>query len=206
MRGFSQWVVSLFASPAGVVVLAALDSTIFFTLPFGIDAAVVLLAAHRGTTAWLVPVLATAGSLAGAAISFWMGAKLGESWLEHRIPPQRLERIRKRVSETGAVPLAVLDLMPPPFPITPFVLAAGALHVDTMLFFATLAAVRLVRFGVEAILAAIYGPRIIAWLQSDVLNGAISIIVIVAVVASAVSMIRIAREARRVSHRPRAAA
>ena len=46
---------------AGVMALAALDSTFFFTLPLGIDAVVVILAARRGTYFWLTPVLATAG-------------------------------------------------------------------------------------------------------------------------------------------------
>ena len=39
MRAFSRWILVLFASPIGVVALAFLDSTLFFSLPFGIDAA-----------------------------------------------------------------------------------------------------------------------------------------------------------------------
>src|SRR4051794_28004120 len=60
MHGFFQWIIAFFVSPAGVAVLAALDSTVLFSLPFGIDAAVILLAAHKGVTAWIVPVVATA--------------------------------------------------------------------------------------------------------------------------------------------------
>jgi hypothetical protein len=66
MRELSRWVLTTFASPAGIVVLAALDSTVFFSLPFGIDAAVIVLAARLETLAWMVPVLATIGSVAGA--------------------------------------------------------------------------------------------------------------------------------------------
>ena len=44
MRWFAARFVTLLASPVGVVVLAALDSTIFASLPFGIDAAVIILA------------------------------------------------------------------------------------------------------------------------------------------------------------------
>ena len=100
MRGFSQWIIAFFASPAGVVVLAALDSTLFFNLPLGIDAAVVLLSARAGAFAWIVPVLATTGSIGGAAITFWMGRKLGEKGLDRFISPRRLSRMRKRVRET----------------------------------------------------------------------------------------------------------
>src|SRR6185295_9753396 len=111
----------------GVVVLAALDSTLFFSLPFGIDAVVIILAARMRGTWWMVPLLATIGSVAGAALTFWMGEKIGEKGLERWIPAKRLERVRARIHTRGAIALAVVDLIPPPFPFTPFVLAAGAL-------------------------------------------------------------------------------
>ena len=81
MRSFSHWIITLFASPAGVVVLAALDSTLFFSLPFGIDGAVIVLAARLHDLWWTVPLLATAGSIAGAALTFWMGATIGDHGL-----------------------------------------------------------------------------------------------------------------------------
>ena len=52
---------------------------LFFTLPFGIDAAVVILSARMGRLAWIVPLLATAGATAGAALTFWMGVKIGDT-------------------------------------------------------------------------------------------------------------------------------
>ena len=55
MRTLSHSLVAMCASPGGVVILAALDSTLFFSLPFGIDAAVVLLAARDHAFAWVVP-------------------------------------------------------------------------------------------------------------------------------------------------------
>src|SRR5437762_9791090 len=122
MRSFSKWVVALCATPLGVVVLAALDSTIFVSLPLGIDAAVIILAARLRDLWWIVPLLATFGSVAGAALTFWMGVKIGEKGLHRWVPDEkRLERIRSRIREKGAVALAILDLIPPPFPFTPFV-------------------------------------------------------------------------------------
>jgi hypothetical protein len=52
MRSFSRWIIVLCASPAGVIVLAALDSTLFFSLPFGIDAALAFAYGPRILT-WL---------------------------------------------------------------------------------------------------------------------------------------------------------
>src|SRR6476660_9157482 len=102
MRWFTHWILALFASPLGVIVLAALDSTLFFSLPFGIDAAVIILAARLRDLWWIVPFLATAGSVAGAALTFWMGMKIGEQGLERWVPAKRLERIRAKVRKKGA--------------------------------------------------------------------------------------------------------
>lgn len=202
MRGFSHWIIALFASPGGVLALAALDSTLFFALPFGIDAAVILLSAREsGGMVWVVPLLATLGSIIGAAITFWMGAKLGEKGLDRFVPPKRLERVHRRVRTTGAIALAVLDLIPPPFPFTFFVLAAGALEVKPRTFFVTLAVCRLARFGGETLLAHAYGPHIIAWLDSDIVNDIVGVIIVFAIVVSVISVIRLFRPARSASRR-----
>ena len=55
-----------------------------------------------------------------ATLTFWMGKKVGEAGLDRWVPRRRLTRIRKRIREQGAIALAVLDLIPPPFPFTPF--------------------------------------------------------------------------------------
>ena len=102
MRTFSRWIIVLCASPAGVIVLAALDSTLFFSLPFGIDAAVILLAARLRDMWWIVPLIATAGSVGGAAITFWMGMKIGDQGLEHWVSHTRLLRIRAARMMTAA--------------------------------------------------------------------------------------------------------
>src|SRR5262245_19950614 len=127
MRWFAARFVTLLASPVGVVILAALDSTIFVSLPFGIDAAVIILAARLQSIWWVAPILATSGSVAGAGLTFWMGVQAGEQGLKRYVASKRLARVRARIQRSGAVALAVLDLIPPPFPFTPFVLAAGAL-------------------------------------------------------------------------------
>lgn len=197
MRTFSHWILLLFASPAGVFVLAALDSTLFFSLPFGIDAAVILLAARLREFWFIVPPIATTGSVIGAALTFWMGVKIGEQGLERWVANRRLARVRARVREHGAVALAVLDLIPPPFPFTPFVLAAGALEVRPRLFFSTLAACRILRFGLEAALAHVYGRRILTWLDSDLFHAIVSFFILIAIVLTLLSLVQVARATRR---------
>jgi membrane protein YqaA with SNARE-associated domain len=200
MRSITRWILATFASPIGIVLLAALDSTIFFSLPFGIDAAVVILAARQGRTAWVVPLLATTGSVVGAALTFWMGSKIGEKSLDRFVPPRRLKKVRQRIQNSGAVALAVLDLIPPPFPFTPFVLAAGALEVKPVTFFSTLTICRIVRFGAEAWLAVRYGPRILRWLDSDIFHtivGACLLFALVATIWSIVQVVKATRPSRR---------
>ena len=196
MRALSHWIIALCATPGGVVVLAALDSTLFFSLPFGIDAAVIILAARMRELWWIVPLLATSGSIAGAALTFWMGAKIGEQGLERWVPEKRLAQVRARVRTKGAVALAVLDLIPPPFPFTPFVLAAGALEVQPRTFFVTLTVCRLFRFGLEAALALVYGQRILTALDSDLFHDIVVFFIGIAIALTALSLVQVVRATR----------
>jgi membrane protein YqaA with SNARE-associated domain len=205
IRSWTGWFIALCASPLGVTVLAALDSTLFFSLPFGIDAAVILLAARMERRAWMVPLLATAGSIAGAALTFWMGVKIGEKGLDRYVSPQRLKRIRARIKRNGTVALAVLDLIPPPFPFTPFVLAAGALEARMPTFFVTLAACRILRFGAEAALAIIYGRRVLSVLDSELFHEIAFGCIALAAVLTVLSTVRLVRSTRPASRRRAAA-
>ena len=196
MRAFSKWIVTLFASPLGVVVLAALDSTLFFSLPFGIDGAVIILSARLRDLAWTVPLLATAGSLAGAWLTFWMGNLIGEKGIDRYVSPKRLRNVRKTIRESGAIALAILDLVPPPFPFTAFLLAAGALEVRASTFFITLTVCRLVRFGLEAALAVVYGRRILTWLDSDLFHDVVSFVIVAAGVLTIMSIVKLIRSTK----------
>jgi membrane protein YqaA with SNARE-associated domain len=196
MHSVARWVIGAFASPVGVFVLAALDSTLFFSMPFGIDAVVIILSARLGKHAWIVPLLATAGGAAGAALTFWMGTKIGDAGLERHVPPNRLQRIRDRVKKSGALAFAALNLVPPPFPFTPFVLAAGALEVDRRMFFTTLVVTRLARFGLETALAVVYGRSIVRWLESDIFQTIVFVCIALAVGLTALSLIKLVRATR----------
>jgi membrane protein YqaA with SNARE-associated domain len=196
VRSLSTWIIGLVVSPLGVVALAALDSTLFFSLPGGVDAAVILLSAQRALPAWTVPLLATAGSVCGAAVTFWMGVKIGAQGLDRHLSLKRVARIRRNVHSAGAIGMAALDLIPPPFPFTPFILAAGALKVDRRTFFGTLAACRLLRFGAEAMLAVIYGRRLLTWLDSDTFHDFVIVASVLGVVLTIVSIAKLFRSSR----------
>ena len=76
MSGFFQSIFGFFLTWWGAVLMAALDTSMLFFLPFGIDALVIYLAARNEQLFWLYPILATVGSLAGAGVTFWLGKKV----------------------------------------------------------------------------------------------------------------------------------
>jgi uncharacterized membrane protein YdjX (TVP38/TMEM64 family) len=134
-----------------------------------------------------------------------MGAKIGEKELDRHISKKRLAKVRRMLRTRGAVALAALDLIPPPFPFTPFVLAAGALRVNARIMFITLAVCRVFRFGIETYFAKQYGERIVAWVNSEVVRDAVGVCIVLAVGVSIVSIVKVVR-ASRPENRRRAAA
>ena len=185
-----------FASVSGVLILGILDSTLIFFLPLGIDAVVILMAARNTQMAWLYPLLATAGSLIGSGLTYWLGRKLGEHGLSRFIPAGRLQFVRKRLRTHGAFTVAALSLIPPPFPFTPFVLTSGALHFSRFRLFPSLALARLLRFGIEAALAVKYGNALVYWMKSDTFKIAIGSFIAIAIVGTIISAFVIVRRAR----------
>jgi membrane protein YqaA with SNARE-associated domain len=164
---------------------------------------VIYLAARDEELFWLYPILATAGSVAGAAVTFWIGGKAGEHGLQRLVSPRRLERVRCRVRDSGAIAMAVPAMLPPPFPLTPFILTCGALSVDRMRFFLTFGTMRLLRFGIEAALARRYGRGILRVLQSEQFQIVVIAFVILAVIGTIISAAMLWRSSK--SGRPSAA-
>src|SRR4026207_765555 len=64
----------------------ALAPTTLSSPPFGIDALVISLSARNGMLFWIYPLLATAGSVTGAAVTYWIRHKGGGAG------PRRMDR------------------------------------------------------------------------------------------------------------------
>ena len=193
MSAFLGW----FLTWWGAFVLAALDTALLVFMPFGIDALVIYLVARDQSLFWLYPVLATLGSLTGAAVTYWIGFKAGEVGLHRLVPEPRLTRIRERVKQKGAVALAVPAILPPPFPLTPFILTCGGLQVNRLLFFSTFGAMRLIRFSAAAVLARIYGRGILRVLESDGFQTVITAFIVIAVLGTITSAVMLWRTTHR---------
>jgi len=197
MRAFFNSLLGYFLTPWGIILMGALDASLIFFLPLGIDFAVIILAARKPELFWLYAMLATIGSVIGAMVTFWIGRKVGEHGLTRLMKPGRLERVRHRVAHNAGVGIAALGIIPPPFPFTAFVLASGAFGGHPWTFFTTLAGVRLVRFLAEGGLAAIYGRRILNWMQSTVFEVIVGTLIVLAIVGTVISGIAVVRSTRR---------
>jgi membrane protein YqaA with SNARE-associated domain len=196
MRSVFSSFLGYFLTPVGLVVMGALDASLVFFLPLGIDFVVIILSARKPELFWLYALLATAGSLAGAALTYWIGRLVGKHGLTRFVKRSKLERIERRVSHGAAVSVAALAIIPPPFPFTPLVLTSGALRANPWTFFVTLSGVRLLRFGVESGLAAYYGRGILAWMNSPTFTAVVTGMIAIAVIGTAISLVAVIRSSR----------
>jgi len=167
----------------------------FFFLPAAVEGAVVILTARYRELVWLFPILAAAGSMAGAWFTFRIGGKIGEESLQFWLSEHRLKSMRTRIRKRGALALGAAGALPPPFPLSPFVLACGALHVRPTPFFLSFGIARVLRFGVIAVLALLYGNWILRVMASRTFQTGVTIFIIVATVGTAFTIYQVKRSA-----------
>ena len=141
----------------GLFVVSAIDSSIIpLPLPGSTDLLLILLVAHRANPI-LAVLAATAGSISGGYFTWGAGAKGGEATLPRYMPKRLVSRLTRQVERNGVLAVSAFALLPPPFPMLPFILAAGALGVSRKKFLIAFSVARAVRYSLVAWLAAIYG-------------------------------------------------
>ena len=197
MRSLFNTLLSYFLTPGGLLLMGALDASVVFFLPLGIDFVLIILTARKPELFWLYALLATIGSIVGAGVTFWIGRKLGEHGLARFVKPSTLKRVEQRVSQKGAISVAALGVIPPPFPFTAFVLSSGAFRLSAWTFLSTLAGVRVVRFMVEAALAARYGSGLLAFMESSTFTAIVIGLAALAIIGTIVSAVAVVRSVRR---------
>ncbi len=196
VRRFFFSILGYFLTPLGVVLMGALDASLVFFLPLGIDFVVIIVSARHPKYFWVYGLLATIGSVAGAAATFWIGRKAGEVGLTRFVNPKRLERVKARLTR-GAPLVAALGMIPPPFPFTPFVLTSGALGMNAWSFLGALAIVRVLRFQAEALLASRYGARILRWMETPSFEALVGVLILLALAGTTISAIALVRSSRK---------
>jgi membrane protein DedA with SNARE-associated domain len=144
----------------GLILLGLADNSVV-PLPGSMDVFVIILTAHRREVWFYYAIMATIGAAAGGYLTYKLAAKGGEETLEKKFGKQRVQKVYKRFEKRGFVTVFVGAILPPPFPIVPFLMAAGVLQYPAKKFLAALSAGRAVRFFAVAYIGRVYGQWII---------------------------------------------
>ena len=175
----------------GLLLMSALDSS-FLVLPFGNDLLLIaLVSSNREGLMWIAYVLTSAiGSVIGVFVIDLLMRKAGEKGLERFISQKRIEQLKSKIENKAFVTVFLATLIPPPFPFTPAVMTASALQSPKAQLLGAVFVGRLLRFGVEAILALYFGRQVIAFINSDVVTYIVYGMIAIAIVLSTLSLMR----------------
>ena len=175
----------------GLFLMSALDSS-FLVLPFGNDLLLIaLVSSNRDSAIWIAYVLVSAvGSVLGVFVIDMLMRKAGEKGLERFVSEKKIKKLKSKMENKAGVTVFLATLMPPPFPFTPAVMTASALQTPRKKLLIAVFVGRLLRFGIEAVLALYFGRQLIAWINSDVLAYFVYALVGIAIVLSTLSLIK----------------
>ncbi len=147
----------------GLILLGLVDSSVIPT-PGGLDALTIVLAAGNPQFWWLYAIAATIGSVIGGYLTYKIGVEGGKEALEKRVPKKDLERIYALSEKYGFGAILVPAILPPPVPLSPFLIAAGAMDVPRHKFLAAFSLGRFFRYGTVAFLGKVYGKHLLRFL------------------------------------------
>jgi len=140
----------------GLLLLGLADNSLI-PLPGSMDVLTIWFAVHRHNQWTYYAAMATLGSVIGGYVTYRLARKGGKETLERRIGRGRADAFYSRFERWGFWAVAVPALLPPPFPIVPFLLAAGAMQYSRRKFLAALTLGRGLRYGILAFLGVLYG-------------------------------------------------
>ena len=159
LSGFLRWL-RHFGGP-GLIVLGILDSSII-PIPGSMDAATILLCADQRKWWPYYAFMATTGAVIGGYLTYRLARGEGKGRLARRLKPSQMKKVHKIVAKWGFGAIAIPALLPPPLPMVPFLIAAGATQYPRNKFLAALILGRAVRYTILGLLAAFYGRAIFA--------------------------------------------
>jgi membrane protein YqaA with SNARE-associated domain len=199
MRPFTRLLFAFFwhLGGPGLLLLGILDSS-FLVAPLGNDLLVVAMTAHyrSGPRMLYYAAMSTLGSVLGCLLVDVILRPAGEKGLERRLPRKRLDYLKGKVEKNAAWALIVASIAPPPFPFTPFIMAAAALQYPRIRLLTVTGAARMVRFTALGVLALLFGRHILHWAQSAEVQVALIVLIALSVVGSAISVVGWVRHSR----------
>jgi membrane protein YqaA with SNARE-associated domain len=174
----------------GLLLLGILDSSFLFA-PLGNDLLVVAMTAHYHSVARMLyyAAMSTIGAVLGCLPVDVILRHAGEKGLEHYLPRKRIDYVKQRVEKNAAWALVLASIAPPPFPFTPFIMAAAALQYPRTRLLAVTGAARMVRFTALGVLALVFGRDILRWAQSEAVQVVLVGLIALCTVGSVVSVV-----------------
>jgi membrane protein DedA with SNARE-associated domain len=153
-----HWLIHL--GGPGLILLGIADNSLI-PLPGSTDIVTILLAAHRREPYLYYTIMSTAGAVLGGFLTYRMARKGGKETLEKRFSQRKVKKVYAIFERWGFAAVAIPAILPPPFPITPMLLAAGAMQYPTKKFLTALAVGRGIRFTILGYLGYHYGRNIV---------------------------------------------
>lgn len=144
----------------GLIVLGLVDNSAI-PVPGSQDAMVILLAASEKTWWPYYAMMATVGAVLGGYITYRLARREGKAILERHVSRRKAQKVYRTFEKWGFGAVFVPAMLPPPLPMFPFLLAAGALQYSRGKFIAALAIGRGIRYTLLAFLAVTYGRSIL---------------------------------------------
>jgi membrane protein YqaA with SNARE-associated domain len=144
----------------GLIVLGVLDNS-FVPVPGSLDALTIILAASEHKWWPYYAAMATVGSLIGGYLTYRLAKKEGRDQLERRIPADKMRKVERIFRRWGFGAIVTVALLPPPSPMVPFLVAAGAAQYPRKSFLGALAIGRGARYTAVAFLGAMYGGALL---------------------------------------------
>jgi membrane protein YqaA with SNARE-associated domain len=148
----------------GLIVLGVIDNSPF-PLPGSMDALTIVLSANERAWWPYYALMAVIGSLLGGYLTYALGREGGKELMEKKLPQKKAEEIYARFEKRGFWALFVPALLPPPFPFTPFLLAAGVLEYPRRKFFIAVGLARGLRYSALAFLGSLYSAQILGFFR-----------------------------------------
>jgi len=160
-----HWLIGL--GGVGLFFVSIIDSSVIpLPLPGSTDLLLLVLVTHKPAQWWLFALIAVAGALVGGYFSYRLACKGGMALLERYVPVRFRKRLTLWVQNNPVLAIGVPALLPPPVPLTPFVIAAGALDMPRKKFLWAFGIGRTVRYFLVAWLGQHYGRHLIRlWRQ-----------------------------------------
>jgi membrane protein DedA with SNARE-associated domain len=169
----------------GFIPLGLVDSSII-PIPGMMDALTIVLSAHERQLWPYYAVMATVGSVVGGYVTYRLARKQGKDAFARKFSRKKVEKINQAFARWGFGAIAIPAVLPPPMPLVPFLVAAGAMQYSLKKFILALALGRIIRYGLLAYLGALYGRQILTWFSRygyPILYATIGIIAVVVVVS-----------------------